>query len=331
MHSLRDSNLVFIISQPRSGSTLLQAILSTHSKVDTTSEHWLLLPLLSIFKPELIEAKYDFELAIDAFWDFQNKIEGIESFRQEYKNFLLYQYSKIQSNPGNLIIDKTPRYYEIFDAIFDFFPNSKFILLKRHPLAVFKSIMSTWNRYKIHQIARCHCRDLFVAPHLIQKWVDMYKGRKNVVVLKFEDFVKNSSESIRELSDWLEIEFQPSMLDYSKNKSYIGKYGDPIGVYEKSTPERDNAEKWRDSLNRPLFRSYLNGYGAHLGKEFLSRYGYEEKDDYLITLRFKLFRYYCRRSQYLTNYSFKDRIVRVLLEKVFKESLNPTHDISTFC
>lgn len=43
---MNGKNLIFIVSQPRSGSTLLQRILSAHSQICTTSEPWLALPLL---------------------------------------------------------------------------------------------------------------------------------------------------------------------------------------------------------------------------------------------------------------------------------------------
>ena len=130
---MEESKLIFIISQPRSGSTLLQALLSNHAQIDTVSEPWLLLPLLSIYKPSLIQAKYDYDLALDAFFDFQDKAGGKDKFKEEYKSLLLNQYAKILTAKNNFVIDKTPRYYEIFDVIYDFFPKAKFIILKTTP------------------------------------------------------------------------------------------------------------------------------------------------------------------------------------------------------
>ena len=58
-----DRNLIFIVSQPRSGSTLLQNLLSNNTQVNTASEPWILLRLAPFFKPSLINATFDYKLA----------------------------------------------------------------------------------------------------------------------------------------------------------------------------------------------------------------------------------------------------------------------------
>ena len=42
--------IVFIFSQPRSGSTILQKILSNNNQIHADGETWLLLPILQTFK-----------------------------------------------------------------------------------------------------------------------------------------------------------------------------------------------------------------------------------------------------------------------------------------
>lgn len=46
---MSDSNLIFLISQPRSGSTLLQKLIATSNQIDTLQEPWLMLhPLYAL-------------------------------------------------------------------------------------------------------------------------------------------------------------------------------------------------------------------------------------------------------------------------------------------
>ena len=51
-----EKNLIFIISPPRSGSTLLQRILNNSSEIETTSEPWFLLHYLGIKKIFLFQS-----------------------------------------------------------------------------------------------------------------------------------------------------------------------------------------------------------------------------------------------------------------------------------
>jgi hypothetical protein len=69
-----DEDLVFIISLPRSGSTLLQRILATRADFVTLSESWLLLPQIGLLFDEGIYAEYNQKLAITAITEFMQNI-----------------------------------------------------------------------------------------------------------------------------------------------------------------------------------------------------------------------------------------------------------------
>ncbi len=71
---MKSDNLIFIVSQPRSGSTLLQGIISNNDYVNTTSEPWLLLPFLNLFDSSLVEAKYNQKLAVTGVFNFTHKV-----------------------------------------------------------------------------------------------------------------------------------------------------------------------------------------------------------------------------------------------------------------
>lgn len=59
---MTDKNLIFLISLPRSGSTLTQKILGAHSAIYTRSEPWIMLNPLYSLKQEGIDAIYNKQL-----------------------------------------------------------------------------------------------------------------------------------------------------------------------------------------------------------------------------------------------------------------------------
>ncbi|MEW8634061.1 MAG: sulfotransferase, partial [Candidatus Thiodiazotropha endolucinida] len=79
---MSDINPVFIISLPRSGSTLLQRIIATNPRVSTVSESWLLLPLLSMHTSRELYSEYGQRLAKIAINEFTETLpDGINDFR----------------------------------------------------------------------------------------------------------------------------------------------------------------------------------------------------------------------------------------------------------
>ena len=56
-------NLIFLISQPRAGSTLTQKILGCHSQIHTISEPWMMLHPLYALKHRGYQAEYQSDLA----------------------------------------------------------------------------------------------------------------------------------------------------------------------------------------------------------------------------------------------------------------------------
>jgi hypothetical protein len=57
---------VFLLSLPRSGSTLAQRILASHTEVATTSEPWLLLPYLYTLRDHGVYAEYSHSTMVTA-------------------------------------------------------------------------------------------------------------------------------------------------------------------------------------------------------------------------------------------------------------------------
>jgi transposase-like protein len=80
-NKIKEEQLIFLISQPRSGSTLTQKLLGAHSQIYTRSEPWLMLHPAYSLKREGLYSEYDIELEKTAFNGF---IEDLPNGNQTY-------------------------------------------------------------------------------------------------------------------------------------------------------------------------------------------------------------------------------------------------------
>ena len=71
-------NLIYVISSPRAGSTLLQRVLAGHPDVFATAEPWVMLHPLYALKDSGYSAEYDAATARVALKDFCANLEGGE-------------------------------------------------------------------------------------------------------------------------------------------------------------------------------------------------------------------------------------------------------------
>lgn len=265
---MKEEQLIFIISQPRAGSTYLQNLLSNNEEVNTCSEPWVLLNFANQIKPELVQAKFENNLAIQAFDLYKKKYKHFD-FDQKQKEYLLSLYTPMIGG-FRFVIDKTPRYWEIIDEIALLFPKSKIIVLKRNPLDVLKSMVRTWDLNTIEKLAPFK-RDLLVAPKKLQKFCTDQKDNPNVLELTYEVLINNTSVEVEKIYNWLDVGFSKDVLDTSNNIKYKGLFGDPYQNNSKSqTPVKQKKNK---TLFNTHFSSFIDGYLHFLGIEFLKSYG----------------------------------------------------------
>lgn len=272
---LDESKLIFIISQPRGGSTLLQKILSNNEFVDTVSEPWLLLPFLNFYYPNLTSATYNFQVASVGLHDYLSKKDIESFFKEKLKKFLLEIYRT--EKDGQYFIDKTPRYYEMVDKILNVFPNSRFIVLKRNPFASLCSMIFTWGNGKLNiNEIKTFYRDFLIAPYNIQSFLDLNHNLKNIKEIQYEQLVDDPEKVTEELYNWLTIKFNSRVMDFSKNNKVAGIYGDD--VYKTNSlgkVESSGIHSWKGKCNIEPLKSFFIDYNDYLTVDFIEKYGYE--------------------------------------------------------
>jgi len=252
-----NNKFIFLISQPRSGSTFLQRILHEHSEISTVGEPWMLLPIFhNNFDLEITtKTKYNELFANSAIAEFQTNNSNFNTIKQES---LLNFYKKIcndilKEQNATLFLDKTPRYYYIINDLLKYFPDAKIVILSRNPLDVFNSIINTWVKTK-YSLLHNFLDDLFVAPKLLSNGIK----NPNVYHLKYEDLISNQNLELHNLCNYLDIRFESAMLNVSNSKDW--KFGDP-NMNDKKGVKSSNKNLWKQDLTTQkwrLFNEYIN-------------------------------------------------------------------------
>jgi hypothetical protein len=286
-----DTSLIFLISQPRAGSTMLQNLLARHPAIHTTPEPWILLPLLSTLQPKSTQAKYNAALAHEALLDFCNTLDGgLSNYDEAIRRMVFSLYGVACQQAGKpIFLDKTPRYYHILPEMLRIFPHAKFILLYRNPLAVLNSLLETHIKGHWILLAR-YKHDLFSAP----KKMIMAASQSAVPVytLQYENLVREPQEQLKALTDFLGLDFSPDMLTYQPDQAASGIMGDATGVQKYDRPSTTRINNWLDMAHNVQTRYFAQAYLEALGPELISVMGYDADE-----LRCKIDSILCGRGE----------------------------------
>lgn len=274
LKSTDDSNLIFIFSQPRSGSTMLQFILANHPEIATTAEPWLILPFLHILEIRAYHPNYRFYTAQNAVRNFLNTFPNKEEiFQKSLAQFIKNFYSiKIKEEQCKYFLDKTPLNYLIIPEIFSMFPNAKYIFLLRNPLAVLYSILDTWVGNDWYRLS-FHKRNLLEAPFRLLEGIELLG--KNANVINYERIIEYPKQEFKNICNYLEIKFIPDMIYYGEIKKSVTQMGDTKGIYEYHQPDSRNINKWHGLVESGQSKYLAKGYMQFLGKDILEKMGYE--------------------------------------------------------
>jgi hypothetical protein len=270
-------NLIFIISQPRSGSTLLQRILFGHPDVQTSAETWLMLHPVYSLRETGITAEYGSHFAYGGVQEFlQNYTHGREVYLNAIREWgrTIYQ-DAIQKHDKKYFVDKTPRYFFIIPELYELFPKAKFVFLIRNPMAVLASELTTYVKGNWPVLGIFNA-DLVSAPTWILDGIELIG--ENGYVVHYERFVSDPEDSIQALCRYLELDFNEKMLDYSNTPKPVGKYNDPTGIDRHTRPSSGSLEKWKSMIDDDQSLHFAQRYLASLGKDTIARMGYDYEE-----------------------------------------------------
>jgi len=267
-------NLIFIISQPKAGSTLLQRILAGHPDIQTSAETWLMLHPSYGLKKSGIETDYNANWAATGVAEFlENYAEGEETYREGVRNFAATIYGRVLEKHGKRIfLDKTPRYTMIIDELYETFPEAKYVLLIRNPLAILKSELHTYVGDD-WPILSDFAPDLLIAPERLV-------GARGTLgdsafEVKYEQLVSEPGDIVQGLCEFLGIEYDAAMLDYSDTPAPLGRMNDPVGIHRHTGPSKESLDRWTELGADAQLRTFAISYLDALGDTLVAELGYD--------------------------------------------------------
>ena len=223
MNRFDQSDLIFIFSLPRSGSTLLQRILTRDDRVCAPSEPWILPALLNIRfgSSPISEIAFDHvRLAIQDLYS-QNLVSNSErNWADCIQAFAVNFYSNFAESHHTKFVDKTPRNAIFIDEIVYTFPNAKFIILLRNPLDVIASINNTFGngRWK----AYFYKIDLELGLYNLVNARNRYRDDKRFLFINYEDLVISPKSQLEIISEFTKLDLGDETRPIPKIDSLMG-------------------------------------------------------------------------------------------------------------
>ena len=261
----------FIISQPRAGSTLLQRLLATHPEIQTVGEPWLAIPFVYALREKGVSSEYIHVSMAQGFGEFVSRLpDGRNDYFREVRALLERLQQKISAPGKTWFLDKTPRYHLILDELAQIFPEARFIVLWRNPLAVAASILNTWKEGRFD--LTYYEQDIFRGPLNIVSFVE--KGAAAILELPYEQLVRETESSIRRVTDFLELPPLSAVTLPENDKLKQARLGDKTGIHKFSGVSKSSVDEWRQTFASPLRRFWARRYLEFLTPEKLARMGY---------------------------------------------------------
>jgi Sulfotransferase family len=238
--------LVFLIGAPRSGTTLLARMLGAHSQIYGRAEPHLITPIAHLgYFGKVQKAPYDQNNVEQAIREIVAEIPrheaGYLDALRAYTDSIYAQLMELAPPGKRLFLDKTPAYALVLPFLVKLYPDAKYVVLTRHPLAVLSSYVESFfagdyrvaldhnpilQRY-VPELARL-VRDRPV-PHV---WV------------RYEDLAKEPEAPFRRVCEHLGVPFEERAISYGESGEAFKGLGDPTGVARHTRPVTSSVSKW---------------------------------------------------------------------------------------
>ncbi len=228
---------IFILGLPRSGSTLIEQILASHSQVEGTQELFAIQRMVfELQRLGMQGRKSDLEfpnqnsshdtnhIPIDS--ANQNpRYPGVlaelttEDFRRLGERYMLDTRAYCGNKP--FFIDKMPNNFRHIGLIHLMLPNAKIIDVRREPMACcfsnLKQLFASGQEftYSIEDIARYYRTYLDLMRH----WDAVLPGR--VLRVWYEDVVDDLEGNVRRVLEFCDLEFEQACVDFYKTERSV--------------------------------------------------------------------------------------------------------------
>jgi hypothetical protein len=221
---------IFIVGMPRSGTTLVEQIISSHSLVTGAGELSYATQFGAAIATGFSEANY----------------AALLDFRHKY-------LAKLKNVSGsNLIVtDKMPQNFRYIGLLCAAFPEAKIVHVQRNPAAV------CWANYKQYfaskNIGYCCAIDDVISYHklyrnLMDFWTTALSDR--IYNLDYERLTVNQESETRQLIDYLGLDWDDKCLSPQKNTRSVATASN---LQVRKKVYQGSSEQWKE------YKPFLNG------------------------------------------------------------------------
>jgi hypothetical protein len=240
-----EDKLLFVIGPPRSGSTLLARMIGAHSLILGRPEPHLLTPLAHLgYYATVDKAPYDALLASQAQREFVADLpRGEQDYIDACRAYCDTLYGRmLATRPDTrLFLDKTPAYALVLDFIARIYPNAHYVVLTRHPLAVFSSYAESFFNGDYAAAQAYNPILQRYVPAIATFLRDRPAPTYHVV---YEQLVAEPERILREIFAFAGVPNEPQAVEYGQFEPAAHGLGDPIGVKKHSRPSSESVHKW---------------------------------------------------------------------------------------
>lgn len=297
MIGIRHTSLNFILSTGRTGSTLLSSMLNMHPEIISVSEEPFAYNLYPKYKDvtnwddaTISGFCYDFYLfsegkleaqfgessdLIRLLTDHRAILTGEIAIKLAYFAFFPHKDKSLVTT----IVDKELKFHYFLDDVANYYPQSKFIILLRDPR---DNVLT-----KLKRALKKRKRDsvLFFAKTWDYEYARIYEKTKNTasdrcIRVKYEDLVSAPEETLKRITDFLNVPYTPKMLEYDQKfkeeldraaligdtvRQHLSMYHDgltqkvsteKVGIWKKELSPRDNDLIWSVCEKTALMSGY---------------------------------------------------------------------------
>ena len=212
---LPEPDPIFIVGLPRSGSTLLEQILASHSRVEGTME----LPSMPRIVQRSARPRAQ-RRRLRATRGCSRELDAREHCARLGEKYLA-DTRRLPHAARPFFIDKMPNNFRHIGLIHLILPNAKIIDARREPMACcfsnFKQLFASGQEftYGIEDIARYYRMYLELMDH----WDAALPGR--ILRVQHEDVVDDLEGNVRRLLDFCGLDFEPACLEFHKTERSV--------------------------------------------------------------------------------------------------------------
>ena len=242
---LDDPSAIFVVGQPRTGTTLIERIITSHSSVESAGE----LQQFRLSVRRLAAAGSDKAQADQvAAW---SKIDP-KALGEEY-----LRVTSPMRGGAPRFVDKLPGNYLYIPLILAALPNARIVHLTRDPMdscfASFKQLFADayFHSYDQGEMARHHAR----YRRLMDHWRHVFPGR--FFDISYEETVSDFEPNARRLIEFLGLAWEDQCLEFHAQKTSVAT-ASAVQVREK--PHTRSVGRWRryEAQLAPMKRALEN-------------------------------------------------------------------------